>query len=162
LNTTDVPRPRGLEIESARPVVMMVEDDEDHREIYGSLLWYNGFNVLLVPDAGSARRTLGFLRPDLILLDIGLPDGNGLEILGGLRETHQRLVIPVVALSAFPSVEMEARALGAGCLRYLEKQVSGPLAVLRAVEDVLGRAPPSGEGATSWLLNYPTQPPRRG
>ena len=140
---------------------MMVEDDLDHRRIYGTLLWYNGFNVFLVPDGSRALKTLRFLRPDLVLLDIALPDRNGLEICDAVRALPSDKAIPMIALSSFPTVEMQARALAAGCLRYLEKQLNSPLAVLHAVEEILGTAPRSGEGATSWMLNYPSNDPEK-
>jgi DNA-binding response OmpR family regulator len=138
---------------------MLVEDDPDHRRIYGTLLWYNGFNVFVAPDVTRTRRVLSFLRPDLILLDLALPDGDGLQICRTVRELDPEHPVPIVALSSFPTAQMEVRAVAAGCARYLEKQLSSPLAVLRAVEEILGRAPPSGEGATSWMLDYPSKDP---
>jgi DNA-binding response OmpR family regulator len=154
LNATDCSPSQRLEIESSRPVIMMVEDDEDHRRIYGSLLWYNGFNVFLVHDVASARRAMRFLRPDLILLDLELPDGSGLELCEVARSSIGSPV-PVIALSVLPAYEVQMRALAAGCLRYMEKLTNRPLSVLHAVEEVLGKAPASGEGATSWMLSYP-------
>jgi CheY-like chemotaxis protein len=133
---------------------MIVEDHPDQRRIYGSLLWYNGFNVFTVPNATSAKRALAFLRPDLILLDLGLPDGDGLEICAAAQRFGGR-PIPVVALSAYPTRQMKTLALAAGCARYLEKSFTSPLDVLHEVEDILGKAPPSGDGATSWMLDYP-------
>ena len=141
---------------------MMIEDHEDHRRIYGSILWFNGFNVFLVPDASRSLRATSFLRPDLILLDLDLPDEGGLSICRSLRDAPGGHRIPVVALSSFPAWMMRSRALAEGCLRYLEKDVAGPVDVLHAVEDVLGQPPPSGEGATSWIMSYPSARLERG
>ena len=149
-------RSRSLTIDDSRPVVMMVEDNPEHREIYGTILWYNGFNVFLVPDGTSALRAVSFLQPDLILLDLALPDAKGLEICDPLRKLRDGQEIPVIALSAFPAAEMEGQAYAAGCRHYLEKGATTPLDALHIVEGILGRPPASGDGATPWMLSYPT------
>ena len=133
---------------------MMVEDSEDHREIYGTILWYNGFNVFLVRDVASAKRAIGFLRPDMILLELQLPDGDGLELCESLRRITGR-PIPVFAFSVLEGYQAQARALGAGCAGYIEKGLTRPISLLRTVESVLGKAPASGVGATSWKVSYP-------
>lgn len=134
---------------------MLVEDNPDHREVYGGVLWYNGFNVLLVPDGASALKATSFVRPDLILLDLGLPDVWGLDICGPLSTPANGHAIPVVALSSFSRLEMEGPALSAGCRHYLEKAT--PLEVLHLVERLLGQAPPAGEGSTPWMIPFPPQ-----
>jgi CheY-like chemotaxis protein len=136
-------------------MVMMVEDDPDHREIYGTILWYNGFNVFLVPDGASALRAITFIRPDLILLDLALPDTMGLEVCEALRRTPGGKEIPVVALSAFSALEMQGQAYAAGCRHYLEKGTTSPLEVMHKIEGILGRPPAPGAGATPWMLSYP-------
>jgi DNA-binding response OmpR family regulator len=136
-------------------MIMMVEDDPDHREIYGTILWYNGFNVFLVPDAASALRAISFIRPDLILLDLGLPDAMGLEICEAVKGMPGGKDVPVVALSALSAFEMQGLAYAAGCRHYLEKASTSPLEVLHRVESILGRPPAPGAGATPWMLTYP-------
>jgi CheY-like chemotaxis protein len=141
---------------------MMVEDDPDHREIYGTILWYNGFNVFLVPDAASAIRSISFLRPDLILLDLALPDARGLEICESLKRVPGGKEVPIIALSAFSAFEMQGQAYAAGCRHYLEKASTSPLDVLHTVESILGRPPAAGAGATPWMLTYPRTSDRDG
>ena len=73
-----------------------------------------------------------------------------------MRKMSDGREIPVIALSSFPALDMQGRAYAAGCRHYLEKTASSPLDVLHKVEDVLGRPPLAGEGATPWMLSYPT------
>ena len=149
--------PRGPLVGSgdSRPVVLFVEGDRDRRDVYGGVLVYNGFNVLLAHDGQSAIRAVSVVRPDLIVLDLGLPDVDALEICGSLSRLPDGPPVPVVGLSAHRREEMEARALAAGCSVYIEKRGSTPVDVLHAIEGVIGRPPPPGEGTSSWLISYP-------
>jgi len=123
---------------------MMVEDNPDDRMIYGNVLCYNGYNVLLVTDGGSAVRIRKAYEPDLILLDIGLFDVNGLDICTELSQSAEGPAIPIVALSAYSGSEMAERARALGCVQYIQKPAS-PVQLLHIVEQIVGRAPPTGE-----------------
>jgi two-component system, OmpR family, phosphate regulon response regulator PhoB len=128
-----------------RPVVLVVEDDADDREIYGRILYYNGFDVIFADDAAGAIELACSHGPDLILLDLGLPTGSGLDVCAELRRRSVCADTPVIALSGFPEAEMGARARQAGCSQYIEKPAS-PVVVLHAVEAMIGKAPLPGEG----------------
>lgn len=134
-----------------RPIVMMVEDDPDDRQIYGTVLCYNGFDVLLAPDGLSALRNLALHHPDLVLLDLGLPDTDGLDLC---RELIKREAgMPVIALSGFSEGVMGPKAREAGCTLYIEKPVS-PVQVLHEIERFLGRPPPAGVGSPPGLIPH--------
>lgn len=134
-----------------RPLVLVVEDNPHDWEIYGKILWYNGFDVLYAAEGSRGLRLCAEHSPDLVLLDVGLPDMTGLELCEALRADPRTEAIPVMILSARPREEYEAQAAAAGCVKYLEKPV-GPVEVLREVERLVGRPPPSGDG----------RPPRLG
>lgn len=133
-----------------RPLVLLVDDDIDERRIYGEILCYNGFDVLLVPDGRSALRSVATQHPSLILLDLGLPDMSGLDVCARLRRMGAHARLPVIALSGFAEKDMGPRARAAGCVHYMEKPAS-PVAVLHRVEELVGRAPLAGEGAPPQL-----------
>lgn len=129
---------------------MMVEDDPDDRRIYGTILCYNGFDVVLASDTQRAIAQLEKFPPDLVLLDLGLPDGNGLEVCRALAATSRR--VPVLALSGFSENTMGERARDAGCAEYIEKPTN-PLHVLHRIESILGRPPAAGEGPEPRLID---------
>jgi DNA-binding response OmpR family regulator len=131
--------------DSQRRRVLVIEDDRHDWEIYGKILWYNGFDVLYAGDGETGYAMAERHRPDLILLDVVLPDVNGLEICKRLTQNAKTADIPVIMLSGRSAAEMGAYAEQAGCARYLEKP-SRPLDVLHAVEEMIGRAPPAGVG----------------
>lgn len=128
-----------------RPLVLVVEDDPDDREIYGRVLCYNGFDVIFASDVATAVRSARDQAPDLILLDLGLPTGSGLDICRELRQRSDCATIPIIALSGYPEAEMGEPARRAGCSSYIEKPAS-PVDVLHAVEDMIGKAPLAGVG----------------
>lgn len=123
-----------------RPVILVVEDDEHEQEIYGRVLWYNGFDVVFARDATEGLELARRHRPDLALLDLMLPGVDGLTLCATLHRDPATMDMPVLVLSALPADKAAGAARKFGCLRYLEKPTS-PVEVLHAVEAVIGRAP---------------------
>jgi CheY-like chemotaxis protein len=136
------PAPRPTQ---ERPLVMVVEDDEHDREIYGRILCYNGFDVVFAGTGEAAQQLAGRHRADLVLLDLRLPDMSGLTVLERLRSRPGYAATPVIALSGMAEDLAADQARRAGCLQYIEKPAS-PVVVLHAVEDVIGKAPLPGVG----------------
>lgn len=132
-----------------RQLVLLVDDDPHDREIYGSILCYNGFDVVCADDGTSGISLAQRILPDIVLLDIGLPDLHGLDLCSTLRTDPDTAVIPVIALSAYAETRMGEQARLAGCTRYIEKPAS-PVAVLHEIEQLVGKPPLPGDG----------QPPR--
>ncbi len=134
-----MPRKRG------RQLVLVVEDNPDDWEIYGKILWYNGFDVVHAWNGAEGLRAAEDQHPDLVLLDLGLPDIDGLELCRRVKQRSRTGQIPVVALTCRAETECGREAREAGCDRYLEKPRS-PTDVLHEVEEVIGKPPPGGMG----------------
>ncbi len=109
-----------------RKTVMIVEDNELNMKLFHDLLEAYGYrtigtgNGLEVPDL--ARK----YRPDLILMDIQLPEVSGLEVTKWLKEDAELQAIPVVAVTAFAMKGDEERVRASGCEAYLSKPISVP------------------------------------
>jgi two-component system, chemotaxis family, chemotaxis protein CheY len=129
----------------ARPAVLVVDDDAHDRDIYGRILCYNGFDVVMARDAAGALDMANSHHVDLVLLDFGLPDASGLDLLKTLRRRRDFEETPVIALTGYSRDRMGKRAREAGCTEYIEKP-AGPVAVLHSVERLIGRAPLPGVG----------------
>ncbi|HSJ25854.1 MAG TPA: response regulator [Longimicrobiales bacterium] len=129
-----------------RPRILVAEDDADDREIYGRMLAYNGFDVIFAADGETALRLARSRRPDLLLLDLGLPLLSGLDVCAELRRDAATAGLPIIALTAFARERMGQHARRAGCTTYIEKPVS-PVSVLHAVESLIGKAPLPGVGS---------------
>lgn len=105
--------------------VLLVEDDDDAQAIYGSWLSHLGWDVTLAPTLGRAREVVYDRRPDVVVLDCRLPDGDGLDLLVRWKRTPWMGEIPVVVLTAFGTQadQMEARRRGADV--FLVKPCTG-------------------------------------
>ncbi len=121
-----------------KKVILLVEDLEEDRELYGRLLWYNGYEVAPASDGEAAIARARELRPDLVLLDMMLPgDLDGIAVARRLRE--EGLDAPIVALTARSEEELGADAREAGIVAFLEKPID-PFAVVREVIRWIGYA----------------------
>jgi DNA-binding response OmpR family regulator len=114
--------------------VLVVEDERDIRELLRRYLERAGHSVLTSGTGSEALRLLVDSAPDLVLLDLGLPDIDGFEVLKRANE----ISIPVIALTARTSVEDRIRGLERGADDYVTKPFSPQEVVLR-VAAVLGR-----------------------
>jgi CheY-like chemotaxis protein len=83
-----------------RPLVVLAEDNEDTRRIYGLILRHFGYEVADAPTGEEAVSTTRALHPDLVLMDIGLPGIDGWQASHLLKTDPQTLGIPIVAFSA--------------------------------------------------------------
>ena len=130
--------------ERKRQLVLVAEDERHDFEIYGKVLWYNGFDVIHAADGEEGLRLVREADPDLVVLDLILPKIDGLELCRRIKEDEDTRDIPVIMLTARAEREYGRPAREAGALRYLEKPI-GPVEVLHIVEDVIGRPPPPVE-----------------
>ncbi len=98
--------------------ILLVEDQEDIRHFNALLLVEEGYGVHTAGCLAEARVLLAAQRPSLVILDIGLPDGNGLSLLGELRKRGD---IPVLILTGYGQGRDIIRGFQAGCDDYLSK-----------------------------------------
>jgi CheY-like chemotaxis protein len=99
----------------------VVEDDLDSMHTLVSLLRLEGHQVQFAINAYAALEKAREMRPDVVLLDIGLPGMNGLEICNSLRRNPGLKDVRVIALTAYGTAEDRARSLAAGCEHHLTK-----------------------------------------
>lgn len=102
--------------------ILLVEDDDTLRRLLSDQMERLGYEVASAPNKGEARRLAGSQPPDLILTDMSLPDGDGLELIGELAGA-----CPVIAMTAFGTVDQAMRAVRAGATDYLFKPVSATM-----------------------------------
>lgn len=117
--------------------VMIVEDNELNMKLFRDLLEAHGYKTIMIRDGIEAVRLAREEKPDLILMDVQLPEVSGLEVTRWLKEDEQLKDIPVVAITAFAMKGDEERIRAAGCNDYISK----PIAVNRFLETVRRYAP---------------------
>ena len=117
--------------------ILLVEDHEDNRNIYRTILEHYGYQVVLAMDGQNGIRLAREEQPDLILMDLSIPVVDGWAATRLLKSDDATRAIPVIALSAHALEEDRARAREAGCDGYLAKPVE-PRKVLEEVARFLG------------------------
>jgi len=119
------------------PVVLLVEDNADTREMYASFLGAEGFRVLEAEDGLQALCQLAGEKPDLMLLDLGLPRLSGVQVLRAIRQQPRLADLPVVVVSGQLDLLNAADEIAADviCPKPCE-----PEELLRVVRSVLDRA----------------------
>jgi two-component system cell cycle response regulator DivK len=112
--------------------VLIVEDNELNMKLFRDLLEAHGYATLATRNGIEALDLARERRPDLILMDIQLPEVSGLEVTKHLKDDQELRHIPVVAVTAFAMKGDEERILAGGCEAYLSK----PISVARFIETV--------------------------
>ena len=112
-----------METSSKNKTVLVIEDNTLNMKLVLTLLNIGGFHALEAPDAGTGIRLARKHEPDLILMDIGLPDMDGLTATRQLRNLPETMDIPIVAVSGYAMPEDIKKALDAGCNGYIIKPV---------------------------------------
>ena len=104
--------------------VLIVEDNELNMKLFHDLLDAHGYSTLQTKDGMEALAIARKHRPDLILMDIQLPEVSGLEVTKWLKEDDDLRAIPVVAVTAFAMKGDEEKMREGGCEAYIAKPIS--------------------------------------
>ena len=104
--------------------VLVVEDNELNMKLFHDLLEASGYNILQTRNGLEAIDIARAHRPDLILMDIQLPEVSGLEVTKWIKEDDDLRAIPVIAVTAFAMKGDEERIREGGCEAYLSKPIS--------------------------------------
>ncbi|MCJ7434869.1 MAG: response regulator [Anaerolineales bacterium] len=123
---------------SAQQTVMIIEDEPDAAEMFAEMMRVSGFRVLKIFSSIPAIPMIAQEKPDLIILDIMMPDVSGLEVLRYMRREPELAKIPVIVVSAKSMPSDIKTGLDAGASIYLTKPV-GFLDLKQAVETVLAK-----------------------
>ena len=103
--------------------ILVVEDNELNLKLLNDVLEAHGYNVLTTGEGAVAIAWAQQYHPDLILMDLQLPDMSGLEVTRQLKASSDTSDIPIVAVTAFAMAGDEKRALDHGCDAYVAKPI---------------------------------------
>jgi two-component system, cell cycle response regulator DivK len=120
-------------------MILIVEDNELNMKLFHDVLDVHGYQTLQTRTGREALALARAHRPDLILMDIQLPEVSGLEVTKWIKEDDALREIPVIAVTAFAMKGDEERIRQGGCEAYISKPISVPM-FLSKVRQFIGSA----------------------
>jgi DNA-binding response OmpR family regulator len=124
----------GLAGEASMPTALIVEDDPDQAKTVAQLLRYQKFESEIAGTGGAGLKMARALKPDVLLLDLMLPDKTGFEVCQELRSDHETMLTPVVMLTALGDDLNRSKGYRVGANAYVPKPY-GIEELFRAVAD---------------------------
>ncbi len=118
-------------------VALVVEDNENNMVLMTRLLEKSGYRTLWAPTGMQGVEMALQQKPDFIILDIQLPDIDGIEVLHRIRASEAGRPIPIIAVTSFAMAGDREKLLAAGCDEYIEKPID-PQRVVAQIERVIG------------------------
>jgi CheY-like chemotaxis protein len=122
------------------PKILLVEDNEENRDALSRRLERRGYGVIMAPDGKRGLALAESEAPDVILLDMSLPEIDGWEVARTLKDSETTRKIPIIALTAHAMSGDREKAIGAGCDDYHTKPAE--LTKLLAQIQVILKNPP--------------------
>ncbi|HXQ51448.1 MAG TPA: response regulator [Stellaceae bacterium] len=110
--------------QKAQKRILIVEDNDLNMKLFHDLLEAHGYYTLQTKDGMEALRLARQHRPDLILMDIQLPEVSGLEVTKWIKEDEELRSIPIIAVTAFAMKGDEEKIREGGCEAYIAKPIS--------------------------------------
>lgn len=127
------------------PKILLVEDDEMNRDMLSRRLQRKGFEVVIATDGAEGVAMAQEVNPDLILMDMSLPEMSGWEATAKIKTIPQAQSIPIIALTAHALERDRQKALQAGCDDYDTK----PIELSRLLDKMMRLLEKNGFGAAS-------------
>ena len=112
--------------------ILIVEDNELNLKLFRDLLEAHSFQTVQTRDGNAVVAMVSAERPDLILMDIQLPEISGLELIQQLKRNSKLKKIPIIAVTAYAMREDEEKIMASGCESYIAK----PIAIDNFIETI--------------------------
>lgn len=140
--------------------ILLVDDDPEMRLALGVRLKHHQYEVVTAGDGVAAISETRKHLPDLILLDLGLPAGDGFTVIERLKQNHLLADIPIIVISGRDRMASRDRSLKAGAKLFLQKPVSN-VELLASIQQILGQpgAAPTPNASVVYELGDPTPLP---
>ena len=120
-----------------KKLILLVEDDEASQYIFSSLLTHRGYETDVAPNAERGFERIRELQPDLIIMDVGLPELDGISMTRMLKNDEATRHIPILVLTVFTFNRDREEAMLAGADRFVPKPADKD-ELYRIVEELIG------------------------
>jgi two-component system, cell cycle response regulator DivK len=138
--TTDADAAKDASTKKAAPTILVIEDYSDTRQLLSGMLRYRGFNVVEAEDGLEGLLKASANYPDLIILDLAMPEMNGVEAAWRIHADPRLARTPIFVISAYVTKEVEADMRAAGCVAIFPKPFD-VVKLLAKINSTLGVTP---------------------
>jgi len=128
----------------SKPVILLIDDEKSYAKVIKEALEISGVEVLLAHNAMDALNLFQQVPPDLILLDVMMPEVDGLSLLRWIREHSENENLPIHVVSAKAQADDQKAAIAAGANGFLAKPFT-----VQEMRDVIGQYVPLSPSSTS-------------
>ena len=112
-----------MDKQTTKPLILSIDDDADIRRLIEQILVNSGYEVITAESGKKALQLINTLKPELILLDVMMPEMNGYDLCARLQENKETAYIPVIFLTALEKEQDKAKAFAAGAVGYIAKPI---------------------------------------
>lgn len=133
-------RDNSFAVDDVAATILVVDDVEDNRRLLARFLKKKGHNIMLSSGGSDALRQVENELPDLVLLDITMPDIDGLSVLRRLRANYSPVELPVIMVTALDDPESIVKSLNSGANDYVTKPIDFPVLTARCSSQLQRRA----------------------
>ena len=112
-----------IKADRSAPSILVIDDSADHLELVRRTLTARGYQVFLAPDAETGLQLAIEQRPDVLVIDLGLPDVDGQTLIGHLRHMVEFANTPIIACTAWPEETARSMVETYGCTGYISKPI---------------------------------------
>ncbi len=147
MDSSTLEHPLSAERSEKQPTILIVEDEQSLADVLAFWLRRQGYHTRWAPDGAAGVEVARRDRPDLVILDVCLPDADGLTICEILADSPQTCDIPVIILSGVDQPDIIRRARGAGCRFYVRKPCD-PNALMILIRQAI-------DDARAWRFDEP-------
>lgn len=123
---------------SAMTTALIIEDNENNLELIRFILEQAGYKTRSAMTGLEGVQQVLSIPPDFVILDIQLPDINGLEVLKRIRASKISKDIPIIAMTSYAMSGDREKLLAVGCTSYIEKPID-PMLVIEQIEQAIGK-----------------------
>lgn len=116
---------------------LIIEDNENNMELIVFILEKHGYETVRTMSGREGIEKLAEITPDVVILDIQLPDIDGTDVLKVIRQMDSAVEVPVIAMTSYAMAGDREKLLEAGCDGYIEKPID-PIRVVQQIEKILG------------------------
>lgn len=120
--------------------ILVVDDSDDMRELLQRLLERAGYLIVVAEDGQASLTQAKLHHPDLILMDLSLPDIDGWEAVTHLRKMREFANTPIIAVTAHVSPQESSRAMAAGCTSHIGKPFDRKVLLQEVARQLTGRS----------------------